>query len=103
MATEWNNRNDRFNHNNGNGSESFHEHNERMRMFRKSHGVDLKVAIQRYSAFKEHSEHMSVFRGSNPSNLEVKVSRRNVINRMWPILIADTRRERGGSSGPLPT
>ncbi len=37
MATEWNNRNDWFNPNGGNGRESFEEHNESMREFRRSH------------------------------------------------------------------
>ena len=34
---EWNNRNDRFDLNGGNGRDSFEEHNERIREFRRSH------------------------------------------------------------------
>ena len=34
---EWNNRNDRFDPNGGNGRGSFEEHNERIREFRRSH------------------------------------------------------------------
>ena len=37
MTMEWNNRNDWFNPNGGNGRESFEEHNESMREFRMSH------------------------------------------------------------------
>jgi len=37
MTREWNNRNDGLNHNDGNGSGSFQEHNEHVREFRKSH------------------------------------------------------------------
>ena len=37
MAIVWNNRNDRFNPNGGNGRGSFEEHNDRMRGFRRSH------------------------------------------------------------------
>ena len=37
MRMEWNNRNDWFDPNGGNGRESFEEHNESMREFRRSH------------------------------------------------------------------
>ncbi len=37
MTMKWNNRNDWFNPNGGNGRESFEEHNEHMREFRGSH------------------------------------------------------------------
>ena len=37
MAMEWNNRNDRFDHNGGNSRGSFQEHDRRMREFRTSH------------------------------------------------------------------
>ena len=37
MTMEWNNKNDRFDPNGGNGRESFEEHDERMREFRGSH------------------------------------------------------------------
>ena len=37
MTREWNNRNDRFDTNGGNGSGSYQEHNEHVREFRKSH------------------------------------------------------------------
>ena len=37
MTMRWNNRNDRFDSNGGNGNGSFEQHNEGMREFRKSH------------------------------------------------------------------
>ena len=37
MTMKWNNRNDRFDSNGGNGRESFEQHDERMREFRRSH------------------------------------------------------------------
>ncbi len=37
MTTEWNNRNDRFDPNGGNGNGSFEQHNGSMREFRRSH------------------------------------------------------------------
>ncbi len=43
MAMEWNNRNDWFDPNGGNGRESFEEHNESMREFRRSH-ADVALA-----------------------------------------------------------
>ena len=69
MTMAQNNRDNRFDSNGENGRESFHEHDERMRAFRRSHGSDLKV----------------------------KISRRDLINMMWPLLVADTRKETGGS------
>jgi len=43
IATVWNNRDDRFNPNGGNGGDSFEEHAEHMRAFRKSYARNLKV------------------------------------------------------------
>ena len=37
MTMKWNSRNDRFDPNGGNGRESFEEHDESMREFRRSH------------------------------------------------------------------
>ena len=42
MIMKWNSRNDRFDPNGGNGRESFEEHNESMREFRRSH-ADVAV------------------------------------------------------------
>ena len=72
MTMAQNNRNDRFNFNGGNEKNSFNEHNESMREFRKNHA---------------------------PESL-VKVSRRDLINTMWPLLVTDTVKETGGSTGP---
>ena len=52
----WNNQNDGFNSSGGNGSNRFQEHNERMRLFRKSHD------------FQEHNQRMRAFRLSHPNN-----------------------------------
>ena len=72
MTMAQNNRNDGFNFNGGNGKESFEEHNESMREFRKNHAPELLV----------------------------KVSRRDLIDKMWPLLVTDTVKETGGSTGP---
>ncbi|GAH49501.1 unnamed protein product [marine sediment metagenome] len=42
MTMKWNSRNDQFDPNGGNGRESFEEHDERMREFRRSH-ADVAV------------------------------------------------------------
>lgn len=49
MTMVWNNRDNRFDPNGGNGRESFQEHNERMRGFRRSHAsnVEMRAAIQK--------------------------------------------------------
>jgi len=72
MTMARNNRNDGFNFNGGNEKDSFNEHNESMREFRKNHA---------------------------PESL-VKVSRRDLINTMWPLLTTGTTRETGGATGP---
>lgn len=52
-------------------------------------------------AFKGHVEQMTMFRQTHPNNLlGVRVSRRDLINSMWPLLVTDTMRETGGSTGP---
>ena len=51
------------------------------------------------SFFAEHNKQMKLFRKSHPSDWEVKVSRRDLINTMWPLLVADTLADTGGSSG----
>jgi len=56
MAMVWNTRNDGLNSSGGNGSNRFQEHNERMRLFRKSHD------------FQEHNQRMRAFRLSHPNN-----------------------------------
>jgi len=71
MTMAQNNRNDGFNFNGGNGKESFEEHNETMREFRKNHASESLV----------------------------KVSRRDLINTMWPLLVTDTVKETGGAAG----
>lgn len=48
MTTERNNRNDWFNPNDENSSNSFKEHNEQMRVFRKSHASNLKARATIY-------------------------------------------------------
>jgi len=50
-------------------------------------------------AFKKHDEQMRMFRQSHPNNLGVRVSRRDLINTMWPLLVTNTTRDTGGSTG----
>ena len=45
MAIVWSKRSDRFNSSVTNGRDSFQEHNERMRMFRKSHADVAMVHV----------------------------------------------------------
>ena len=89
MTMAQNNRNDGFNFNGGNERGSFNEHNESMRMFRKSH-----------TNAQEHNESMREFRKNHAPESLVKVSRRDLINTMWPLLVTDTVKETGGSKGP---
>ena len=49
--------------------------------------------------FRKHVERMRMFRKSHPINLGVRVSRRDLINSMWPLLVANTMRDTGGSTG----
>ena len=88
MTMAQNNRNDRFNPDGQNGKEYFEEHNESMGRFHKSH------------AALEHNESMREFHKSHATDLKVKVSRRDLINTMWPLLVANTVKETGGSTGP---
>jgi len=97
MSIEWNNKNNRFDSNGGNGRESFRDHNERMRSFRRSHAGNLKVRTRGSETFEEHTTSMRMFRESHPSDLEMKVSRRDLIDKMWPLLVTDTLKETGGS------
>ncbi len=92
MTMAQNNRNDGFNFNGGNGMESFEEHNESMRRFRKSHTLVL-----------EHNERMREFRKNHAPEALVKVSTRDLINTMWPLLVTNTVKETGGSTGPAGT
>ncbi len=85
MTMAQNNRKDWFNLDGQNGNESFEEHNESMRRFCMSH-----TAL-------EHNERMREFRKSHVSDLEMKVSRRDLIDKMWPLLVTDTLKETGGS------
>jgi len=64
MAMEWNNRNDRFDPNGGNGRESFEEHNESMREFRRSHADVAMVNGPRLdeAALLERMESLQVSR-----------------------------------------
>ena len=71
MAIEWNNRSNRVSLNSGSEKGSFEEHSDRMRMFRKSHASDGKSGV----------------------------SRRDLVNAMWPVLVNNSIRDAGGSTG----
>jgi len=62
MTMEWNNRNDRFDLNGGNGRGSFKEHNEWIRMFHRSHANVAIVNAPRLdeSALLESMEPLQV-------------------------------------------
>ena len=64
MTMVCNNRDDRFDLNGRNGGDSFQEHNERMRRFRKSHGHVLKVRVQRHDK-PTREEAMRAFRSAH--------------------------------------
>ena len=51
-------------------------------------------------SFKKHVEQMRLFHQSHSNNLDVRVSRRKLINTLWPLLVTNTMRNTGGSTGP---
>ena len=56
--------------------------------------IDQSKAKQ---AFAEHDRRMKMFRKSLPSPLRVKLSRRDLIRKLWPLLVLDTFKETGGA------
>jgi len=101
MTTEWNNRRDRFDPDGGNFGGSFEAHNEHMGVFHRCHTGDSTLKNSRCEIFEEHNEHMSIFRKSHGSDLKVNVSRRDLINKMWPLLTINSTKETGGSRETL--
>ena len=78
MTREWNNRNDRFDANGGHGRESYQEHNEHEREFRKSHA---NVAMVN----------------------EPRLGEAALIERMEPLQVSGNIIETGGSALPNDT
>ena len=48
-------------------------------------------------AFAEHDRRMKMFRKSHPSPLRVKLSRRDLICKLWPLIVVSTPKETGGA------
>ena len=85
--------------NNGN----FGEHTKRIRPFHECHAGVLMVEVPLGSTFEDHDRGMREFRKSHVSDLKVKVSRRDLKDKMWPLLVTDTLKETGGSRLPKET
>ena len=94
MDNAWNNKNEQYRLNHRNIRESFLEHNTCMMKFSQTHAVNL---ASWHSSNAKHNKRMGSFWNSHPSNLVVKSSRRELIDKIWPLLFINSMREAGGS------
>jgi len=79
MAMAWQNGNDRFNACVGSGTDSFLEHNERMRQFRESHDGDLQARVGRLGRTPTYNA---------TNNVMDTVGSRDLINmKAWSVII----------------
>jgi len=87
---KWNNRNDRFDPNDGNGRDSFEQHNESMREFRGSHADVAMVNAPRLdeAAFLESMRPLQVRRTmeTGGSSFPNDTTDRSALVPMWKVL-----------------
>jgi hypothetical protein len=50
--------------------------------------------------FAEHDRRMKMFRKSHSSSLKVQLTRRDLVNKLWPLLVLKTLKEKGGTRLP---
>lgn len=99
MTMAQNNRIDWFNPDGRNGKESFEEHNESMRRFRKSHANALEHNAPRRDSFREHNQRIGMFSKSHLV-FEAGASWRPTLDMLKitrPLHVAALTKEMGGS------